>query len=200
MVRMMQGDSYPVKLKIAALDGTVITSEMCVCVEVTLGKIIRTWPDGGVQYQGGYWYMPLTQKQTFSMASSPQEVQARVSFRDGKVIGGNGEAVRLDASLSRAILPQSGTSGTSKDGGAQETGARSIKTILVTVEATSVQVGSGEEYKGPYNVEPQLEDAVVLQTKDKLMSDNVMVSKIPTYEVSNTAGGTTFILGEMQDG
>ncbi len=197
---MMQGDSYPVKLKITALDGTLITSEMCVCVEVTIGKIIRTWPDGGVHYQDGYWYMPLTQKQTFSMASRPQAVQARVSFRDGKVIGGKGEAVRLSASLSRAILPQSGTSGTGKDGVAQETGAQSIRTILVTVEAASVQVGSGEEYQGPYTVEPQLEDAVVLQTKDKLMLDNVKVSKIPTYEVSNTAGGTTFILGEMQDG
>lgn len=197
---MMQGDSYPVKLKIAALDGTVVTNGMCKCVEITLGKITRTWPDGGVQYQDGYWYMPLTQKQTFSMVLRPQAVQARVSFRDGKVIGGKGEAVRLSASLSSAILPQSGTSGTGKDGGAQETGAQSVKTILVTVEAASVQVGSGEEYQGPYTVEPQLEDAVVLQTKDKLMSDNVTVSKIPTYEVSNTAGGTTFILGEMQDG
>lgn len=197
MVRMMQGDSYPVKLKVAALDGTVITSEMCVCVEVTLGKITRTWPDGGVRYRDGYWYMPLTQKQTFSMALRPQEVQARVSFRDGKVIGGKGEAVRLSASLSRAILPQSGTSGTGENGGAQETGARSIKTVLVTVEAASVEIngGGGEEYQGPYAVVPQLEDTVVLRTNNKRMADDVTVSKIPTYEVSNTAGGTTFILG-----
>lgn len=197
---MMQGDSYPVKLKIAALDGTLITSEMCVCVEVTIGKIIRTWPDGGVQYQDGYWYMPLTQKQTFSMASRPQEVQARVSFRDGKVIGGKGEAVRLSASLSRAILPQSGMSEKGKDSKAQETGARNITTVMVIVEAASVRAGSGEEYKGPYDVKPQLENAVVIQTKNKLMLDDVTVSKIPTYEVSNTAGGITFILGEMQDG
>lgn len=197
MVRMMQGDSYPVKLKIAALDGTVITSEMCVCVEVTLGKTTRTWPDGGVRYRDGYWYMPLTQKQTFSMALRPQEVQARVSFRDGKVIGGKGEAVRLSASLSRAILPQSGTSGTGENGGAQETGARSIKTVLVTVEAASVEIngGGGEEYQGPYAVVPQLEDTVVLRTNNKRMADDVTVSKIPTYEVSNTAGGNTFILG-----
>nr|DAR37650.1 MAG TPA: hypothetical protein [Caudoviricetes sp.] len=196
MVRMMQGDSYHVKLKIAALDGTVITSEMCVCVEVTLGKITRTWPDGGVRYRDGYWYMPLTQKQTFSMALRPQEVQARVSFRDGKVIGGKGEAVRLSASLSRAILPQSGTSGTGENGGAQETGARSIKTVLVTVEAASVEInGGGEEYQGPYAVVPQLEDTVVLRTNNKRMADDVTVSKIPTYEVSNTAGGNTFILG-----
>ena len=197
---MMQGDSYPVKLKIVALDGTLITSEMCVCVEVTIGKIARTWPDGGVQYLDGYWYMPLTQKQTFSMASRPQEVQARVSFRDGKVIGGKGQALRLSESLSRAILPQSGMSEKGKDSETQESGARSIMAVMVTVEAASVRAGIGEEYKGPYNVKPQLENDVVIQTKNKLMSDDVTVSKIPTYEVSNTAGGTTFILGEMQDG
>ena len=87
-----------------------------------------------------------------------------------------------------------------KDSKAQETGARNITTVMVIVEAASVRAGSGEEYKGPYNVKPQLENAVVIQTKNKLMSDDVTVSKIPTYEVSNTAGGTPFILGEMQDG
>ena len=35
-----------------------------------------------------------------------------------------------------------------------------------------------------------------LETKDKLMPDDVTVRKIPRYEVSNDCGGVTLIMGE----
>ena len=35
-----------------------------------------------------------------------------------------------------------------------------------------------------------------LETKDKLMPDDVTVRKIPRYEVSNDCGGVTLIMGD----
>lgn len=35
-----------------------------------------------------------------------------------------------------------------------------------------------------------------METKDKLMPDDVTVRKIPRYEVSNDCGGVTLIMGD----
>lgn len=51
-----------------------------------------------------------------------------------------------------------------------------------------------EYYIGKYDVIPKIESQV-LETRDKLMSDDVTVKAIPFYEVSNPQGGTTFIIG-----
>lgn len=51
-----------------------------------------------------------------------------------------------------------------------------------------------EYYIGEYDVTPKIKSQV-LETRDKLMSDDVTVRAIPFYEVSNPQGGTTFIIG-----
>ncbi len=59
--------------------------------------------------------------------------------------------------------------------------------------------GSAEIYTGEYNVTPKAEEATVLRTRNKLLTENVTVSRVPFYEVSNQSGGKTFIIGEVQD-
>lgn len=51
-----------------------------------------------------------------------------------------------------------------------------------------------EYYVGEYEVTPKIEHQI-LETCDKLMSNDVMVKGIPFYEVTNPQGGTTFIIG-----
>lgn len=51
-----------------------------------------------------------------------------------------------------------------------------------------------ETYEGPYNVIPK-GIAQTLYTTDKLMKENVVVEKIPYYEVSNDSDGITAIIG-----
>ena len=51
-------------------------------------------------------------------------------------------------------------------------------------------------YTGEYRVIPKTYDEVILPTKSKVLADNVTIAKIPQFEVSNTSGGTTLILGE----
>ncbi len=59
-----------------------------------------------------------------------------------------------------------------------------------------VEVTKYETYDGEYTVIPTLENQT-LATADKLMKQDVTVEKIPHYEVSNNAGGTTFITAEI---
>lgn len=49
-------------------------------------------------------------------------------------------------------------------------------------------------YDGPYAVTPSLNEQM-LETAQKMMSDNVTVKEIPIYVVSNNSGGTTVIIG-----
>lgn len=48
-------------------------------------------------------------------------------------------------------------------------------------------------YTGTYEITPQV-NAQMMATRDKLMTDDVTVRAIPTYEVSNAAGGSTFYI------
>lgn len=56
-----------------------------------------------------------------------------------------------------------------------------------------------EKYKGEYVITPKL-DKQIVEAKDKVMSDDITIKSIPYYEVSNTHGGTTFIIGGEKDG
>lgn len=49
-----------------------------------------------------------------------------------------------------------------------------------------------ELYEGPYAVVPKLTE-IVLETKGKAMTDDVLVNEIPIYEVSNQYGTTVTI-------
>ena len=52
------------------------------------------------------------------------------------------------------------------------------------------------EYKGSYEVTPDL-NAQTLETAGQLMREDVTIKPIPIYEVSNTSGGTTVIIGGL---
>lgn len=53
--------------------------------------------------------------------------------------------------------------------------------------------GGYEFYKGDYVVTPKANENTILQTKDKIMEENVLVLDIPYYEVSNEDGITICI-------
>lgn len=73
-------------------------------------------------------------------------------------------------------------------------------TASIRFHATShvVAVNSGDVpvYDGAYSVTPKVYEETTLETKQKLMQNNVTVSKIPQYQVSNDAEGVTLIIGE----
>lgn len=58
----------------------------------------------------------------------------------------------------------------------------------------SIPVGY-EHWEGKYEATPNI-SGYTLDTKDKVMYSDLTVKPIPYYEVSNTQGGTTIIIGE----
>lgn len=53
-----------------------------------------------------------------------------------------------------------------------------------------------EYYTGEYSVTPETYSNVTLETANLMMMDDVIVSQIPQYEVSNDSEGTTLIIGK----
>lgn len=51
-------------------------------------------------------------------------------------------------------------------------------------------------YEGDYVVVPHTEDDIVLETKQKMMTSDVTVKKIPYFETSNVSGVTVYIGSE----
>lgn len=55
----------------------------------------------------------------------------------------------------------------------------------------------GERYDGETEVESHLYDPIILETKNKLMPDNVTVLPITILDVDNPAGGYTVTIGKF---
>ena len=62
----------------------------------------------------------------------------------------------------------------------------------------AIQAGISDvpKYAGETTVTPKVENDTVLPTRDKIVKDDITVLKIPQFEVSNTSGGYTLIIGE----
>lgn len=69
------------------------------------------------------------------------------------------------------------------------------KSISGNVSIGNTLVVTHKEFEGPYEVKP-LTESQTLSTKDKLMTDDLVVLSIPYAEVTNLANGITVTIGE----
>lgn len=65
------------------------------------------------------------------------------------------------------------------------------------VRVIEVGTGGSKPYEGDYEVTPKADSAVVLPTKDRFLSQDVNVKKIPYFETSNKTGVTVYIASEV---
>lgn len=102
---MMQGDAYSLPIVLRQGD-VLITPEMVLALEITVGNLTRTYP-GVLDYDsdGGQWLFPLTQEQTFAFkAGNTPPVQARIKFNDESVVGATGKTIYVSASRSKGVM------------------------------------------------------------------------------------------------
>ena len=59
-----------------------------------------------------------------------------------------------------------------------------------------IEIPTSPPYKGEYEVVPKVYTEQTLPTSGKLLGRDVLVHKIPQFEVSNNSGGKTLIIGE----
>lgn len=71
----------------------------------------------------------------------------------------------------------------------------SVELDIPEYEAELYRASAGgetaERYSGEYEVTPKAKEETVLGTKNKLMTDNVTVKKVPIYKTANSQNGTT---------
>lgn len=68
---------------------------------------------------------------------------------------------------------------------------------LSTDSVINVTVYDADKYEGEYIVTPLAFTDQELETKDKVLTDNVVVLKVPKYETSNVSGGKTVYIAEV---
>ena len=74
-------------------------------------------------------------------------------------------------------------------------------TILLSGQAMGISTGTpiareyvgGDPYEGSYTITPLASQAVILPTTNKILRDDITVTKVPYYETSNLSGTTVFI-------
>lgn len=75
---------------------------------------------------------------------------------------------------------------------------RSVGNLKVDIGDVKFVTQISQTYEGDYRVTPKANEEIVLQTKDKLMRENVTVEKVPFFDVSNDFGTTIYIASEVQ--
>ncbi len=63
-------------------------------------------------------------------------------------------------------------------------------------ESTITITTDVERYEGDYTVTPRAFTDQVLDTKNKMMIDDLIVTKVPKFEVGNLSGTTVYIANE----
>ncbi len=101
MSSMVQGDAYSLDVTIKN-NGFPINVADVKTVEVTLFNLKKIYP-GEAEYSDGKFHIPLTQQETFRLPKLCQ-MQVRVKFRSGDVIGSEIKQVDVAHALSKAVL------------------------------------------------------------------------------------------------
>ncbi len=71
-----------------------------------------------------------------------------------------------------------------------------VATLSGTISEAIVKPPAHPPYTGSYEVTPSVVGEQVLQTKDKYMTDDLVILEIPYSEVSNTTDGITVYIGK----
>lgn len=101
MSSMVQGDAYSLDVTIKN-NGSPINIADVKAVEFTLFNFKKIYP-GEAEYSDGKVHIPITQQETFRLPKLCQ-MQVRVKFKSGDVIGSEIKQIDVAHALSKAVL------------------------------------------------------------------------------------------------
>lgn len=104
-MEIMQGDSYGIPITIE-FDGGIGTPENLEDVEVVICEIKKTYKEGTLVYDNltQQYVFPLTQAESFAMATSFGRGQIRIKTVGGDVIGQSLDSIDIKKSTSKVVL------------------------------------------------------------------------------------------------
>ena len=71
-----------------------------------------------------------------------------------------------------------------------------LQDVAVEQDGITINVNEAPDYEGEYTVTPKVEEQT-LATARKILNEDVVVEKIPYFEVSNNSGGITASIGDV---
>lgn len=101
---MMQGDSCNLAIRILNNAGNPVTPNDVNNVEITIGKLSKTYLNQEIIYMDGLWLFPLEQYETFGLRPSAVKAQVRVVWRNGITEGKPLYGIRIEESISKEVL------------------------------------------------------------------------------------------------
>lgn len=101
MSSMVQGDAYNLDVTIKNNSSPINVADVRT-VEFTLFNLKKNYPND-VAYSDGKFHIPLTQQETFRLPKLCQ-MQVRVKFKSGDVIGSEIKQIDVAHALSKAVL------------------------------------------------------------------------------------------------
>lgn len=109
-ITIMQGDSFPIFLKLTQND-VPLSEDMLDELEVYAGENLRfSYAEGSVKYDKNSkrWYIWPTQEQTFGMEEGSHKVEIRVKYKNQNAINVKGhtmiDRIKVKSSMSREVL------------------------------------------------------------------------------------------------
>ena len=87
---VMQGDQYPISFSLKA-DGELLDITKVDRIQFTVGETSKLFitndpSESEVVYEGEKFYYPISEEESFKF-EGPQEVQIRIKFIDGHIVG-----------------------------------------------------------------------------------------------------------------
>ena len=101
---MMQGDGCALGIGIYNSADSPVEPVDVLDVEITLGRLRKTYSRGQLSFQGGVWLFPLSQQESLGMSPGPVPAQKRVVWANGVVEGQSLPGLRLEESISKEVL------------------------------------------------------------------------------------------------
>lgn len=105
-IEIRQGDAFSIPVEVT-VDGEAVELEDLDMVEFSIGHYIRkVWPEDGVTFKNGVFYVPLTQTETFALRPEREiPLEVRVKFASGMVLSSiPAGTVTVREAVSREVL------------------------------------------------------------------------------------------------
>ena len=101
---MMQGDGCNLGISICNNAGSPVEPGDVREVEITLGRLRKTYGAGELTCSGGVWMFPLSQGESLSLAPGPLRAQVRVVWANGVAEGAELPGITVEESISKEVL------------------------------------------------------------------------------------------------
>lgn len=101
---MMQGDSYSLGINILNNAGSPVTPVDIRDVEITIGRLRKTYRNAEVVFKDGVWLFPISQSESFGCWPGSLKAQVRVVWANGVVEGKPLYGVSNLESISKEVL------------------------------------------------------------------------------------------------